>query len=61
LGVPLYLAVAVVAAVPAVAASLPTNFTPIQVEALLVTLLVFLGTQEAWVVRHPATPRPPTS
>lgn len=60
LGVPLYVAVAVVAAVPTVSASLPTNFTPIQVEALLVTLLVFLGTQEAWVVRLPATPRQPT-
>jgi hypothetical protein len=58
-GVPLYIAVAVVAAVPAVAASLPANFTPIQVEALLLTLLVFLGTQEAWVVRVPATPKLP--
>lgn len=60
LGVPLYVAVAVVAAVPAVTASLPPTFTPIQVEALLVTLLVFLGTQEAWAVHMPATPRKPT-
>ena len=58
-GVPLYLAVAVVAAVPALSASFPAGFTPIQVEALLVTMLVFLGTQEAWVVRLPATPKQP--
>ncbi|HKY58255.1 MAG TPA: hypothetical protein VJL80_09470 [Aeromicrobium sp.] len=60
-GVPLYLAVALVAALPALTASLPPNVTPIQVEAFLVTLLVFLGTQEAWVVRLPARPRQPTS
>lgn len=58
-GVPVYAAVALVAALPALSASLPTNFTPIQVEALLVTLLVFLGTQEAWVVRMPAAPKQP--
>jgi hypothetical protein len=50
-----------VAALPALTASLPPNVTPIQVEAFLVTLLVFLGTQEAWVVRLPARPRQPTS
>ena len=59
-GVPVYIAVAVVAALPSLGASFPANFTPIQVEAVLVTLLVFLGTQEAWVVRLPATRQPPT-
>ncbi|HUP99657.1 MAG TPA: hypothetical protein VM093_04285 [Aeromicrobium sp.] len=58
-GLPIYLAVAVIAAVPGLGASLPANFTPIQVEALLVTLLVFLGSQEAWVVRMAATPKQP--
>jgi len=49
-GVPLYVAVAVVAAIPAVGQMFPASFTPIQVEAVLLTLLVFLGVQEAWVV-----------
>jgi hypothetical protein len=57
-GVPLYLAVAVVAAVPALSASIPGGFTPIQIEAFLLTLLVFLGTQEAWVVRLPPASQP---
>jgi hypothetical protein len=57
-GVPLYLAVAVVAAVPALSTAFPGDFTPIQIEALLLTLLVFLGTQEAWVVRLPPASQP---
>lgn len=60
-GVPVYVAVALVAALPGLGPSLPGNFTPIQIEGLLVTMLVFLGTQEAWVVRLPATSRQPTS
>jgi hypothetical protein len=60
-GVPLYAAVALVAALPGLGASLPADFTPIQVEAMLVTLLVFLGTQEAWVVRVPAAPKQPVA
>lgn len=48
LGVPLYLLVAVVAAFPQTFAG--DGFKPIQAEAILVSLLVFLGVQEAWVV-----------
>lgn len=48
-GVPLYLAVALVAVLP-LGGTLPASFTPIQVEALLLSLLVFLGAQEAWIV-----------
>ena len=32
---------------------------PIQVEAFLVTLLVLLGTQEAWAVHMPAPAKTP--
>lgn len=48
IGVPIYLLVIAVAAVPE--AFTGAEFTPIQAEATLVTLLVFLGVQEAWVV-----------
>lgn len=48
LGVPLYLLVTVVAAFPQAFAG--ENFRPIQAEATLVSLIVFLGVQEAWVV-----------
>jgi hypothetical protein len=50
LGVPLNALVVVVAAVPSFSTIFGPGFTPIQVEALMVTLLVFLGVQEAWVV-----------
>jgi len=49
-GVPLYLLVAAVAAIPGLSQIFGPGFTPIQVEALLLSLLVFLGVQEAWVV-----------
>jgi hypothetical protein len=48
LGVPLYLLVVIVAAFPQ--GFVGENFKAIQAEAMLVTLLVFLGVQEAWVV-----------
>jgi len=48
-GVPLYALVVLVALVP-LPSSLDIGLTPIQIEALLLTLLVFLGVQEAWVV-----------
>lgn len=48
LGVPTYLMVIVVAVFPHAFASV--HFKPIQIEAMLVSLLVFLGVQEAWFV-----------
>jgi cytochrome bd-type quinol oxidase subunit 2 len=48
-GVPLYVLVALVAVVP-LPASFDLGLAPIQIEALLLSLLVFLGVQEAWVV-----------
>ncbi|HSI26723.1 MAG TPA: hypothetical protein VK948_04875 [Aeromicrobium sp.] len=48
IGVPIYLLVIAVAAFPE--AFTGAGFRPIQAEATLVTLLVFLGVQEAWVV-----------
>lgn len=48
IGVPIYLLVITVAALPA--AFTGADFKPIQAEATLVALLVFLGVQEAWVV-----------
>jgi len=48
-GVPLYVLVALVALVP-LPNALDVGLSPIQIEALLLTLLVFLGVQEAWVV-----------
>jgi hypothetical protein len=48
-GVPLYALVALVALVP-LPSALDGGLSPIQIEALLLTLLVFLGVQEAWVV-----------
>jgi len=49
IGVPLYILVALVALVP-LPSGLDVGLSPIQIEALLLTLLVFLGVQEAWVV-----------
>lgn len=49
IGVPLYVLVALVALVP-LPAALDGGLSPIQIEALLLSLLVFLGVQEAWVV-----------
>ena len=48
--VPLYLLVALVAAIPPLARALSGYLTPLQVEAILLCLLVFLGVQAAWVV-----------
>ena len=48
LGVPLYLLVLIVAAFPH--AFVGEHFKPIQAEAALISVLIFLGAQEAWVV-----------
>lgn len=50
LGVPVYALVILVAVSIDITAMLSPDLKPIQVEAFLVTLLVFLGVQEAWVV-----------
>lgn len=47
---PAYLIVAAVAAVPGLIDGLDLNLTPLQVEAILLCILVFLGVQAAWVV-----------
>lgn len=46
--VPLYLAVAVVAAVPGATEAAKPTLTSLQIEAILLCLLVFLGVQSAW-------------
>jgi hypothetical protein len=47
---PLYLIISVIAAVPAVTRGHGFTLTALQVEAILLCLLVFLGVQAAWVV-----------
>jgi hypothetical protein len=49
-GAPLYVLVAIVAAIPGIPDALDLRLTSIQIEAILLTLLVFLGVQAAWVV-----------
>ena len=48
--VPIYLLVAVVAAVPGIPEALDLRLSSIEIEGFLLTLLVFLGVQAAWVV-----------
>jgi hypothetical protein len=48
-GIPLYVLVALIALLP-LPTGLDIGLSPIQIEAVLLTLLVFLGVQEAWVV-----------
>ena len=48
-GVPLYVLVVLVALFP-VPSGLDFGLSPIQIEAMLLCFLVFLGVQEAWVV-----------
>ncbi|GIJ43937.1 hypothetical protein Val02_08230 [Virgisporangium aliadipatigenens] len=56
--VPLYLAVAVVAAVPGATEAAKPTFTSLQIEAILLCLLVFLGVQSAWwIAMAPAAPQ----
>lgn len=50
LGVPLYILVVVVAWVPTLVADVGLALKPIEVEALIISVIVFLGVQEAWVV-----------
>lgn len=53
---PIYAIVAVIAAVPAVASAAVGMLSPLQVEASLLCVLVFLGVNVAWVVAM--APRP---
>ncbi|MGH8823925.1 MAG: hypothetical protein ACRDVN_05555 [Jiangellaceae bacterium] len=48
--VPIYVLVAVVAAVPGIPDALNLGLSSIEIEGFLLTLLVFLGVQAAWVV-----------
>jgi cytochrome bd-type quinol oxidase subunit 2 len=50
LGIPLYLLVLVVSFAPTAVSDIGLTLTPIEVEGLLFSALVFLGVQEAWVV-----------
>jgi cytochrome bd-type quinol oxidase subunit 2 len=54
-GVPLYLLVFAVAAIPAMVTSVDLALSPIEVEGLLLSIIVILGVQEAWFVAM--TPR----
>lgn len=49
-GIPVYLMVVIVSFVPTLVADVGLRLTPIEVEGLLFSALVFLGVQEAWVV-----------
>jgi hypothetical protein len=48
--VPIYLLVAVVAAIPGIPDALDLRLSSIEIEGFLLTVLVFLGVQAAWVV-----------
>ena len=49
-GIPLYVLVLVVSFWPSVTTDIGTTLTPIEVEGLIFSAIVFLGVQEAWVV-----------
>ena len=49
-GVPIYLLVVAVAFAPTIVADVGLALTPIEVEGMLFSALLFLGVQEAWVV-----------
>lgn len=49
-GIPVYVLVTLVAIFPTAIADMGLTLKPIEVEGLLLTILVFLGVQEAWVV-----------
>jgi len=50
LGVPLYAAVVAVALLPGLPAALATGLSALQLEAILLTLLVVMGVQAAWLL-----------
>ena len=50
LGVPLYVLVVVIAWVPSLVGNIGLSLAPIEVEGLIISVIVFLGVQEAWVV-----------
>ncbi len=60
-GIPVYLLVVLISFVPTVVADVGLSLTPIEVEGMLFSALVFLGVQEAWVVAMtPTTARTET-
>jgi hypothetical protein len=54
----MYALIAVVAAVPAVVADVGMSVRPLRVEALLLTILVFVGVNVAWLLLFDETPGP---
>jgi hypothetical protein len=56
---PLYVIVAIVAAVPALTDAGWVSLTPLQIEGVLLCLLVFLGVHAAWVVAMSPKPAAP--
>jgi cytochrome bd-type quinol oxidase subunit 2 len=60
LGIPLYVLTVVVALAPDLVADVGMSLKPIETEGLLVSMLVFLGVQEAWVVSM-TPPREPVA
>ncbi len=60
LGVPLYVLVIVVALWPGVVDHAGIELSPIEVEGFLLSILVFLGVQEAWFVHMTPSKAEPT-
>jgi len=52
----LYVLIAIVAAVPSIVADLGISVRPLRVEAVLLTILVFLGVNVAWLLLFDETP-----
>src|SRR5262245_61261917 len=52
----LYVLIAIVAAVPSIVADLSISVRPLRVEAVLLTILVFLGVNVAWLLLFDETP-----
>jgi hypothetical protein len=53
----LYILIAVIAATPSVVANVGMSVLPLRVEAVLLTLLVFLGVNVAWLLLFEDNPR----
>jgi uncharacterized membrane protein len=47
---PIYIVITILALAPTIPASLGMTLKPIQVEAILVSLLIFFGAQAAWIL-----------
>lgn len=56
IAVVLYVLIAIIAAVPSIVADLGISARPLRVEAVLLTILVFLGVNVAWLLLFDETP-----